>query len=65
MQRLVVFLPVAVFATLVGLMISLLTDAERNDDLTRLPSPLVGKPAPEITLPAINAQSPAGFRQRI
>ena len=61
MQRLVVFLPVAVFAALVGLMISLLTNAERNDDLTRLPSPLVGKPAPEITLPAINATIPGGF----
>lgn len=61
MRRLVVFLPVAVFAALVGLMVSLLTDSERNDDLTRLPSALIGKPAPVIDLPAINASIPGGF----
>lgn len=61
MRRVVVFLPVAVFAALVGLMVSLLTDDERNDDLTRLPSALIGKPAPAIDLPAVNATIPGGF----
>jgi len=61
MRRIVVLLPVAVFAALVGLMISLLTDSERNDDLSRLPSALIGKPAPETSLPPINATIPGGF----
>ncbi len=51
MRRLLVILPVAVFAALVGLMFALLTDDERNEDLSRLPSPLIGKPAPVIDLP--------------
>lgn len=61
MRRLIVILPVAIFAGLVGIMIALLTDSERNDDLTRLPSPLVGKPAPTMNLPAINDTVPGGF----
>ena len=61
MRRLVVIIPVAVFAALVGLMASLLTDSERNNDPSRLPSPLVGKPAPAISLPPINAEVPGGF----
>jgi len=39
MRRLIVILPVAIFAGLVGIIIALLTDSERKDDLTRLPSP--------------------------
>lgn len=61
MRRLVGILPVAVFAGLVGIMISLLTDSERNDDLSRLPSALVGKPAPMMSLPAVNETIPGGF----
>lgn len=61
MRRLIVILPVAVFAGLVGIMVALLTDSERNDDLSRLPSPLIGKPAPTMSLPAVNETIPGGF----
>lgn len=61
MQRLIVVLPVALFVGLIGLMISLLTNDERNEDLSRLPSPLVGKPAPVFDLPPVNAEIPGGF----
>lgn len=61
MRRLIVIVPVAVFATLVGIMGTLLTDSERNTDISRLPSPLVGKPAPAISLPAVAAGVPGGF----
>ena len=61
MRRFAVILPVALFAGLMGVMIALLTDDERNADLSRLPSPLVGQPAPVINLPAINADIPGGF----
>ena len=64
MRRLLVILPIAVFAALVGLMFALLTDDERNEDLSRLPSPLIGKPAPVIDLPPVNADIPGGFATR-
>lgn len=61
MRRLVVILPVVLFAALLGVMASLLTDDERNIDISRLPSPLVGNPAPAISLPAIADNIPGGF----
>ncbi|HCP00274.1 MAG: DsbE family thiol:disulfide interchange protein [Alphaproteobacteria bacterium] len=61
MRQLIIILPLAVFAALIGLMASLLTDEERNNNLSRLPSPLVGKPAPTISLPAIAANVPGGL----
>ena len=61
MRRLVVILPVAVFAILLGIMAALLTDGERNNAPSRLPSPLLGKPAPAIALPPVAAGVPGGF----
>ena len=61
MRRLVVILPVAVFAALLGIMAALLTDSERNNAPSRLPSPLVGKPAPAISLPPVAPGIPGGF----
>lgn len=61
MRRLAVILPVALFAAMIGVMASLLTDPERNNDPSRLPSPLVGKPAPEISLPPVAEAIPGGF----
>ena len=61
MRRLVVILPVAIFAALLGVMVALLTDGERNNDPSRLPSPLVGKPAPAIALPPVAENIPGGF----
>jgi cytochrome c biogenesis protein CcmG/thiol:disulfide interchange protein DsbE len=61
MRRLVVILPVLLFAALLGVMAALLTDDERNNDPSRLPSPLVGKTAPAISLPAIAEIIPGGF----
>jgi cytochrome c biogenesis protein CcmG/thiol:disulfide interchange protein DsbE len=61
MRRLVVILPVLLFAALLGIMAALLTDGERNNDPSRLPSPLVGKTAPVISLPAIAENIPGGF----
>jgi cytochrome c biogenesis protein CcmG/thiol:disulfide interchange protein DsbE len=61
MRRLAVILPVALFVLLVGVMAALLTDSERNNDPSRLPSPLVGKPAPAIDLPAVADGIPGGF----
>ena len=61
MRRLAVILPVALFAGLIGVMVALLTNSERNDNLSRLPSPLVGRMAPEFSLPAVDASVPGGF----
>ena len=61
MRRFIVILPVVVFAALLGVMASLLTDGDRNNDPSRLPSPLVGKPAPAFSLPAVAANIPGGF----
>jgi len=61
MRRLIVILPVLLFAALLGVMAALLTDSERNNDPSRLPSPLVGKPAPAISLPPIADNIPGGF----
>ncbi len=64
MHRLIVILPVALFAGLIGVMVALLTDSERNSDLSRLPSPLIGKPAPAFDLPAVAESVPGGFSTR-
>tara|TARA_A100001037_G_scaffold155194_2_gene139863 strand:+ start:133 stop:681 length:549 start_codon:yes stop_codon:yes gene_type:complete len=61
MRRLAVILPIALFAAMIGVMASLLTNPERNNDPSRLPSPLVGKPAPETFLPAVAEGIPGGF----
>ncbi|MDE0780896.1 MAG: DsbE family thiol:disulfide interchange protein [Alphaproteobacteria bacterium] len=61
MLRLIVILPIALFAGLIGVMVSLLTDEDRNSDLSRLPSPLIGKPAPAFKLPAVANSVPGGF----
>ena len=61
MRRLIVILPVAIFAALIGVMASLLTDSERNSDLSRLPSALIGQPVPAFELPAVTRGLPGGF----
>lgn len=61
MRRLIVLLPVAAFAALVAVMGSLLTDSERNSDLSVLPSALIGRPAPAFDLPAVSPDVPGGF----
>ena len=61
MRRVVIILPLAIFAALIGIMVALLTAGERNNDPSRLPSPLVGKPAPAIVLPAVADNIPGGF----
>lgn len=61
MRRLAIILPVALFAAFLGVMATLLTDGERNNNPSRLPSPLVGKPAPAISLPAVAEGIPGGF----
>jgi len=61
MRRLIVILPVAIFAALIGVMASLLTDSERNSDLSRLPSALIGQPVPAFELPAVTPGVPGGF----
>lgn len=61
MRRLIVILPVAAFAALIGVMASLLTDSERNNDPSRLPSALIGKPVPAFELPAVSPDLPGGF----
>jgi cytochrome c biogenesis protein CcmG/thiol:disulfide interchange protein DsbE len=55
-SKLAFAVPLAVFA-LLGVLFAV---ALRGGDPSRLPSALVGKPAPEFTLPAIDGQGPGG-----
>ena len=61
MRRLVVIIPVAILVLLVGVMVSLLTNSERNDNLARLPSALIDKPVPGFALPQVDPSVPGGF----
>ncbi len=60
MRRLLHVLPAAVFGALVLTMLALLTDDERNANMERLPSPLVGGPVPAFSLPPIPGAAAEG-----
>ena len=64
MRRLIVILPVALFAGLIGVMVALLTDSERNSDLSRLPSPLDRETGSRLRPAGCCSETPsrAGFR---
>ncbi len=61
MRRLLLILPVAAFAVLVAILGLLTLQTQDGRDPSLIPSPLVGKPVPEFTLPAVSDEFPGGF----
>ncbi|MCZ6591842.1 MAG: DsbE family thiol:disulfide interchange protein [Alphaproteobacteria bacterium] len=61
MRRFLLILPVVFFAVLVVVLAVLMLDTERGRDPSVIPSPLIGKPVPQFTLPAVADEVPGGF----
>ena len=61
MRRLVYLVPAA-FLVLLGVLFWQVLDVRKHESPTALPSPLVGKPAPEVPLAALDAQAQAFTR---
>lgn len=61
MRRLLLVLPVALFAVLVGVLGVLTLQTQHGRDPSLIPSPLVGKPAPDFILPAVADDVAGGF----
>ena len=53
MRRLLLILPVALFVILIGVLGWLTLQTQDGRDPSLIPSALLGKPAPEIRLPAV------------
>ncbi len=61
MRRVLLILPVAIFAILVVVLGVLTLQTQDGRDPSLIPSPLVGKPAPDFILPALAEDIPGGF----
>lgn len=61
MRRALLLLPIVVFAVLIGVLGFLTLQTKEGRDPSLIPSPLVGKPAPEFSLPALAEGIPGGF----
>lgn len=61
MRRLLLILPVALFVVLIGVLAVLTLKTQDGRDPSLIPSALLGKPAPEIILPAVAETIPGGF----
>ncbi len=61
MRRVLLLLPVAVFAILIVVLGVLTLQTQEGRDPSLIPSPLVGKPVPDFTLPALAEDVPGGF----
>ena len=61
MRRVLLILPVALFAILIVVLGVLTLQTQEGRDPSLIPSPLVGKPAPEFVLPAVAENVAGGF----
>ncbi len=61
MRRTLLILPVALFAILIGVLAVLTLQTKDGRDPSLIPSPLVGKPAPAVSLPAVAEDIAGGF----
>ena len=61
MRRLLLILPVVAFALLIVVLGVLTFQTREGRDPSLIPSPLIGKPAPEFVLPAVNDAIAGGF----
>lgn len=61
MRRVFLVIPILVFAALVGVLGVLTLQTQEGRDPSLIPSPLIGKPAPQFTLPALAEDVPGGF----
>ncbi|MFT5182422.1 MAG: cytochrome c biogenesis protein CcmG/thiol:disulfide interchange protein DsbE [Alphaproteobacteria bacterium] len=61
MRRLLLILPVALFVVLIGVLAVLTLQTKDGRDPSLIPSALIGKPAPEVSLPAVAEAIPGGF----
>jgi cytochrome c biogenesis protein CcmG/thiol:disulfide interchange protein DsbE len=61
MRRVLLVLPVILFAVLVGVLAVLTLQTQDGRDPSLIPSPLVGKPVPEFNLPAVAENIAGGF----
>ncbi|MCZ6839583.1 MAG: DsbE family thiol:disulfide interchange protein [Alphaproteobacteria bacterium] len=61
MRRILFIIPVVIFAVLIGVLAVLTLQTKDGRDPSLIPSALLGKPAPEFSLPAVAADIPGGF----
>jgi len=61
MRRVLLVLPIVLFAVLIGVLAVMTLQTNNGRDPSLIPSPLVGKPAPEFTLPGIAGNTAGGF----
>ena len=61
MRRVLLILPVALFAILIVVLGVLTLQTQEGRDPSLIPSPLVGKPVPEFVLPAVAENVAGGF----
>ncbi len=61
MRRVLLVLPVVLFAVLIVVLGVLTLQTQEGRDPSLIPSPLVGKPAPEFVLPAVAENVAGGF----
>lgn len=61
MRRALLILPIVLFAVLIGVLGVMILQTNDGRDPSRIPSPLIGKPAPEFSLPGIAENGAGGF----
>jgi len=61
MRRLLLVTPVVLFAVLIVVLAVLTLQTREGRDPSYIPSPLIGKPVPQFSLPAVAAHIPGGF----
>ena len=61
MRRVLLILPVVLFVVLIGVLGVLTLQTKDGRDPSLIPSPLVGKPVPQFTLPAVDENVAGGF----
>ncbi len=61
MRRLLLILPVVIFAVLIGVLAVLTLQTKDGRDPSLIPSALLGKPVPEFSLPAVADDIAGGF----
>jgi len=61
MRRVLLILPIVLFAVLIGVLGVMTLQTNNGRDPSLIPSPLVGKPAPEFNLPGIGENGAGGF----
>lgn len=61
MRRVLLILPIVLFAALIIVLAVMTLQTNDGRDPSLIPSPLVGKPAPEFSLPEVAENIPGGF----